>query len=88
MAQKYLDYKCTTWCRLKFSDSVDLKKVKKLIKDGFTPNEIPQELGDFDAEWEYLNDVEEFMYPEDNGNSSTIELFNGIKMIYNNSIKE
>ena len=73
---KHLDYKCTTWCRLNFDDSVDLNKVKQLIKDGLMPLEIGYDQ-DFieNTEWSTIDDCEEYLAPAENGGFHTMELY-------------
>lgn len=87
---KHLDYKCTTWCRLDFDDSVDLDKVKKLIEEGYLPLEIGYDQDDIqNTEWSTIIDCEEYMTPEENKGYETIELYNDDgEIICTNKIKK
>ena len=65
----YLDYKCTIWRRIHIPDDKNdkdyiLEKLKQGAEPLFT-----------DAEYETLYDTSEDMTVEENGGSSTIELF-------------
>jgi len=65
----YLDYKCTVWRRIHFSEKQnDVDKILEDIKGGYHPDIV-------DAEYETLYDTSEDMTVEENGGSSTIELF-------------
>ncbi len=65
----YLDYKCTVWRRIHIPDDKNdkeyiLYKLKQGVEPLFT-----------DAEYETLYDTSEDMTVDENGGSSTIELF-------------
>lgn len=65
----YLDYKCTVWRRIHFSEKQnDVDKILEDIKGGYHPDIV-------DAEYETLYDTSEDMTVEENGGSSTIELY-------------
>jgi len=65
----YLDYKCTVWRRIHFSEKQnDVDKILEDIKGGYHPDIV-------DAEYETLYDTSEDMTVEENGGFSTIELF-------------
>jgi uncharacterized protein involved in exopolysaccharide biosynthesis len=65
----YLDYKCTVWRRIHFSEKQnDVDKILEDIKGGYHPDIV-------DAEYETLYDTSEDMTVDENGGSSTIELY-------------
>ena len=65
----YLDYKCTIWRRIHIPDSKNDKEyILEKLKQGTEPLFT-------DAEYETLYDTSEDMTVEENGGSSTIELF-------------
>lgn len=76
---KYLDFKVTTWKRLRFKDNQDLNQIIDDIYKGFTPYEIESE------ECENLYDVEEFVSLDENDGCSTIEIYEDDKLIWDNS---
>lgn len=66
----YLDYKCTVWRRIHIPNDKNNKKyIIEKLKQGIEP--LFQ-----DADYETLYDTSEDMTVEENGGSSTIELFN------------
>ena len=74
----YLDYKCTVWRRIHIPDDKNdkgyiLEKLKQGAEPLFT-----------DAEYETLYDTSEDMTVEENGGSSTIELFDGDELLFKN----
>lgn len=75
----YLDYKCTVWRRIHFSEKQnDVDKILEDIKGGYHPDIV-------DAEYETLYDTSEDMTVEENGGSSTIELYDDDnKLIFKN----
>jgi hypothetical protein len=79
----HIDFKITTWERAKIS-SEDEKTVLKLIEDGKLKDE-----GDFanlnlDVQYEILNEFSEYMTISENDNQATIEVYDDLKLIYNN----
>ena len=65
----YLDYKCTVWRRIHFSEKQnDVDKILEDIKGGYHPDIV-------DAEYETLYDTSEDMTVEENEGCSTIELY-------------
>ena len=83
---KYIDYKCTTWNRINLPDDVDIDEVKEMIKDRLSIDDIIEKFDNMNIEWESLTDTEEYIYPEDNYGSSTIELFEDLNLITDNHI--
>ena len=75
---KYLDFKITTWKRLRLSDDCDINKITSELHE-CTPYEIESE------ECETLYDVEEFMTVNENGGCSTIEIYENDKLVWDNS---
>ena len=74
----YLDYKCTVWKRIHFSEKQnDVDKILEDIKGGYHPDIV-------DAEYETLHDTSEDMTVEENGGSSTIELYDNNELIFKN----
>ena len=71
---KYLDYKVTTWVRVKFSDDVNLQQVIKDIEEGELP---PNFLIDDDLDFENLLETEEFIESVKNNGQPTIEIYEG-----------
>jgi len=74
----YLDYKCTVWRRIHIPDDKNdkgyiLEKLKKGTEPLLT-----------DAEYETLYDTSEELTVEENGGSSTIELFDWDELIFKN----
>jgi len=74
----YLDYKCTVWRRIHFSEKQnDVDKILEDIKGGYHPDIV-------DAEYETLYDTSEDMTVDENGGSSTIELYDNNELIFQN----
>jgi len=74
----YLDYKCTVWRRIHFSEKQnDVDKILEDIKGGYHPDIV-------DAEYETLYDTSEDMTVEENGGCSTIELFDKDELLFKN----
>jgi uncharacterized protein involved in exopolysaccharide biosynthesis len=74
----YLDYKCTVWRRIHFSEKQnDVDKILEDIKGGYHPDIV-------DAEYETLYDTSEDMTVEENGGSSTIELYDSNELLFKN----
>ena len=66
----YLDYKCTIWRRIHIPDDKNDKEyILTKLKQGKEPLFT-------DADYETLYDTSEGMTVDENGGSSTIELFN------------
>lgn len=74
----YLDYKCTVWRRIHFSEKQnDVGKILEDIKGGYHPDIV-------DAEYETLYDTSEDMTVDENGGSSTIELYDNNELLFKN----
>ncbi len=74
----YLDYKCTVWRRIHIPDDKNDKEyILYKLKQGAEPLFT-------DAEYETLYDTSEDMTVDENGGSSTIELFNGDELLFKN----
>mgnify|MGYP003325607577 CR=1 FL=1 len=86
-SENYVDVKCTVWKRYHFENDTDMEKVKSMIdKDGNINNILDEELGF--SECETLFDTETELDPEDNKGYSTIEVYKGEEVIWENSIKQ
>lgn len=74
-----LHYKVTAWCKLKFEGDINPEHLIKELQKGIEPIEV---IFDSDIpnlenpEWEMVSDTDEYLYPEENENQSTIELLN------------
>ncbi len=90
-----IQYKCTTWCKLKFAGNVKKEDIIKKLEEGYLPLElgydgiIPNLVN---CEWEAINDTEEYLFPEENDGEATIELMEEtergwLESIWDNSIK-
>ena len=91
-----IHYKCTSWCKLKFDGDVKKEDIIKKLEEGYLPLEIGYDgiVPNLEnCEWEAINDTEEYLSPEENGNQATIELMEEsergwLESIWNNSIKK
>lgn len=91
-----IHYKCTSWCKLKFDGDVKKEDIIKKLEEGYLPLEIGYDgiVPNLEnCEWEAINDTEEYLSPEENGNQATIELMEEtkegcLKSIWDNSIKK
>jgi len=75
----YVDFKVTIWERVHFDDA-DIEKVAEKIKNGIVSSseDMFTEFEDRVAhDSEFLLETAEQMSIEDNGNQSTVELYNG-----------
>lgn len=86
-----LDYKAAIWCRLHLPDSVDIEEVKKKLEEGMHPLDIAYEDGVLQSkkayetiEMEYLEESEELLTVEENGEFSTIEIVENDEVIWQN----
>lgn len=86
-----LKYKCTMWCRLTIPDDVKKEDVIKVLNEGMLPLEVAfdKHIPNMEnAEWEVINDTEEFMSPSENNEQSTIEFIDdNNKCIWDNSFE-
>ena len=91
-----IHYKCTSWCKLKFDGDVKKEDIIKKLEEGYLPLEIGYDgiVPNLEnCEWEAINDTEEYLSPEENGNQATIELMEEteegyLKSTWDNSIKK
>lgn len=81
---KYIDYKCTTWCRLHLEDTTDLTSIIEELKEGENPLTVSYNSSE-NIEWEVLNETETWIIPEDNDNHSTVEVYDDGVCIFKNS---
>ena len=81
----YVDYKVEIWRRAKFDDSANMNKIKKIIKETNSIEDIfDTELGF--VEDNFIYDTEVLLAPQDNKACSTIEVYKNNQTIYKNSI--
>ena len=81
---KHIDYKMTIWSKLCFCSNTNIKLLKQLVENGYTPNEIV----DMDIGFDYSElhyDTERFILPTDT--QSSMELFEDDITITDNIIK-
>jgi hypothetical protein len=89
----YIDYKVSIWRRVQVKNEVteDPKALQDLIekvKNCLTIDFDIKDMLDFTND-EFMLDTEECLYPEDNGNQYTIELYNDeYKILSNNQPNE
>lgn len=82
----YIDYKVTTWNRIHYSDTSNIDKLKEMLINGDSPNDLTDDNLGF-VYHENLFDTDEYISPEENQGSATIELYdNEKKMIWSNEI--
>lgn len=81
----YIDIKVTVRNRLTFSDDTDMAVLVKVIEQ-FGLKEVIDDAKGF-MESETLYDTEEQLTPEDNGNASTIEVYQNKELIWENGEK-
>jgi hypothetical protein len=83
----HVDFKITTWERVEIPEGKE-PMVRDLIKNGLV--ESASDLFDHldDITCEKLTDVDEQMTPEENGGCSTIEIWEGVKNIWENGKEE
>lgn len=82
----YIDIKVTVWNRLQFKDEADMKKVLGLIIDRGLDDVIDEELGF--VECLTLYDTEEKITVAANGGNSTVEVYEGDQLIWENAKQE
>ena len=87
----HLDEKVTIWGRYHLPQNTDLEKLKQNLASGM---DIEEALTDVipeheDYTYEYLLDTSEALFPEENDNQPTIELWDetGPDVIWSNEIK-
>jgi hypothetical protein len=84
-------YKCTAWCELSLPDDADIDEVintaKKYKDDANASELIVSELG-FNMEWSIDHETEEPMSLKDNDGFSTLEVYNGSELVYENDDTE
>jgi hypothetical protein len=84
--KKYIDYKVTIWCRLSFNDDIDMTEIIEKLKQNTLPSELSYEFLD-SVEYGNLVDTEELMSVQENDGQSTIEVYEGEKMIWDNNFE-
>jgi hypothetical protein len=86
-----IDYKVTTWCKLRFDGDIKKEDIIKKLEEGYLPLDIGYNgiiPGLENCEWEAINDTEDYLPPEKNDGYSTIELIDEDgDIIWDNSIK-
>lgn len=78
----YVLYKTEVWQRASFSDEADMQEIAKMINEGNFMDIFNDELG-FE-ENDTLYDTESYVYPEDNDDEPTLEVYEYNQEIYNN----
>ena len=72
-----IQYKVTTWCKIKFNGNVNPLDIVEKFEDGYLPLEVGYDgvVPNLEnAEWEPINDTEDYFPVEKNQGSPTIEL--------------
>jgi hypothetical protein len=85
MMKNYIDVKVTVWWRYHFADEANMPGLADLIKENGLDVVIDNKLGFSEAEM--LPVTEEKLTPGENGNHSTIDVFEDGQEIWNNEIK-
>ena len=84
MTNNYVDYKVEIWRRAVFSENADMKKVSEVAKENLE-DIFDEDLGFIEDD--YIFETEYYVFPEENDNQSTIEVYEEDKEIWNNEIK-
>ena len=71
----HIDYKYTTWGRLYFKDESKKDEIIKKLEEGCLPSELYDDTSLGFNWFEPLGDTAEYISPNENDGSSTIELF-------------
>lgn len=74
-----IQYKVTTWCKIKFNGDVNPLDIIKKFEEGYLPLEVGYDgvvPNLKNAEWEAINDTEEYITPSQNEGFPTIEIIN------------
>lgn len=86
-----INYKVTTWCKLRFDGDIKKEDIIKKLEEGYLPLDIGYDgiiPGLENCEWETINDTEDYLSPEENDGYSTIELIDeDNNIIWDNSIQ-
>ena len=91
-----LHYKCTIWCKIKLGNEVNKTELIKKLQEGYLPLEVAYDgvvEGVSNAEWETINDTEQYLSLKENDYQSTIEVMEEddkgiLHCIWNNEIKK
>jgi hypothetical protein len=86
---KYIDVKITTWQRLHFNDDANMQDLIQKLKENTFPFDLCYE-SEFE-ELEYLSEADEYLYPNENNNQPTVEVYEGNEFqecIWTNQIYE
>lgn len=91
MSNKRISYKATVWCQLDLPDDADMdlviKTAKKLKGHYNEAEEIITSLG-FNMDWSMIDDTEEAMSMEENDDQSTLSIYEGDVLLYENDFEE
>jgi len=85
----YVDFKQGSWSRIQIPEELE-EKVLAYLKEGHEPGELfcEKEFEDLDGSWQVL-DTSEYLTPEENQGSATIEIFNNDgESIWSNAINQ
>lgn len=87
---KYIDVKITIWQRLHFNDDTNMQDLIQKLKENTSPFDLCYE-SEFE-ELEYLSETDEYLYPNQNDNQPTVEVYEGNELfqecIWTNQIYE
>ena len=84
MRYKCLDYKFTVWGRMHFSDDADMNKVIEKLNSGHLPAELSDDAELKFESFNFIDDTEEYITPEENNGCSTIEIYSDRELIWDN----
>lgn len=80
-------YKCTAWCELSLPDDADLDAIIAKAKEHRTDANIAEltvtALG-YNMDWSIDHETEEPMSLEDNEGFSTMQIYDGCELLYEN----
>ena len=82
-----VDYKATIWGRLFFEEGADVDKIIQALNNGEHPGNLTTEEYKF-SHFNFIDETEEFMLPEDNHDDATIEVidYDNFITLWDNSI--
>lgn len=84
---KYIDVKISKWERMHFKDEADMNHIIDGLRKGLTPDYFSDEESGFDG-LENLEDTDQYLRPEENGNANTVEVMVDGEMIFANGFYE
>ena len=84
---KYIDVKISKWERMHFKDEADMNHIIDVLIKGLTQDYFSDEESGFDG-LENLEDTDQYLRPEENGNANTVEVMVDGEMIFANGFYE